>query len=83
VLWNNCSHTIELNGPEIGLILVISCRKPCKVTTSLSNEDIETCHAANIAETILYSGDSPVSRANCEGDSVARVGMSLRMLYLA
>jgi hypothetical protein len=65
VLLNNCSHTEGVNGPAIGFPLVISCCNPCRVTLLLSpKEDIKTCPAASIAETILYSGDSPVSRDN-------------------
>jgi hypothetical protein len=80
VFLNNCSHTEGANGPAIGFILVISCCNPCRVTLSLSpNEDFETCPAASIAETILYSGDSPVSRDNCDGVSVAGVTMAFNI----
>jgi hypothetical protein len=53
-----------------------------KVTASLTwNENKDTCPAANIPDTMLYFGDSPVSRANCDGDTVARVGKLFNMLY--
>jgi hypothetical protein len=60
VLLNNCS--IGVNIPAIGFTLVIFCCNPYRVMLSFtSKEDIETCRAASIAETILYSGDFPVS----------------------